>query len=72
MSTLPFQAGDHFEEFRPGFGLWHICHVDRHGHFTRKQLRLSLVNETHTKPYTGPRLLQKTMYLTSLIGWLTW
>ena len=39
-----------------GFGIWHICHVDRHGHFTLKQLRLSLVNETHTKPYTVPRL----------------
>ena len=46
----------HVEDFRPGFGKWHICHVDRHGHFTLKQLRLSLVNETHTKPYTGPRL----------------
>ena len=33
-----------------------VCYVDRHGHFTLKQLRLSLVNETHTKPYTGPRL----------------
>ena len=27
-----------------------------HGHFTLEQLRLSLVNKTHTKPYTGPRL----------------
>ena len=45
-----------FEDFRPGFRFWHICHVDRHGHFTLKQLRLSLVNETHTKPYTRPRL----------------
>ena len=44
----------HFEDFCSGFGLWHICHVDRHGHFTLKQLRLSLVNETHTKPSTGP------------------
>jgi hypothetical protein len=35
------------------------CHVDRHGHFTLKQLRLPVVNETHTKSYTGPRLLTK-------------
>jgi hypothetical protein len=34
----------------------HICHVDRHGHFTLKQLRLPVVNETHTNSYTGPRL----------------
>ena len=33
-----------------------FVHVDRHGHFTLKQLRLSLVIESHTKPYTGPRL----------------
>ena len=46
----------YFEDFRPGFGFWHICHVDRQGDFTLKQLRLSLVNETHTKPYTGPTL----------------
>ena len=31
--------------------------VDRHGHFTLKQLRLPVVNEMHTKSYTGPRLL---------------
>ena len=28
----------HFQDFRPGFRFWHICHVDRHGHFTLKQL----------------------------------
>ena len=52
-------GGGYFEDFRPGFGFLHICHVDRHGHFTLKQLRLSLANDTHTKPYrpTGPRLL---------------
>ena len=31
-------------------------HVDRHGQFTLKQLRLSLVNEMRTNSYTGPRL----------------
>ena len=46
----------HFEDFRPGFGKWHICHVDRHGQFTLKQLRLSLVNEMPTNFCTGPRL----------------
>ena len=46
----------HFEDFRPGFGKWHICHVDRHGQFTLKQLRLSLVNKMPTNSYTGPRL----------------
>ena len=24
---------DRFEDSRPGFGYWHICHVDRHGQF---------------------------------------
>ena len=57
MSTLPFQGRGHFEDFRSGFGLWHICHVERHGHFTLKQLRLSLVNEIPTKLYSGPRLI---------------
>ena len=50
-----FRVG-HFQDFRPGFRFWHICHVDRHGHFTLKQLRLPVVNETHTNSYTGPRL----------------
>jgi hypothetical protein len=45
----------HFQDFRPGFRFWHICHVDRHGHFT--QLRLPVLNETHTNSYTGPRLM---------------
>ena len=48
-----FRAVSFYKDFRPGFEFWHICHVDRHGHFTLKQLRLSLVNETDTKPYTG-------------------
>ena len=51
----------HFQDFRPGFRFWHICHVDRHvdrhGHFTLKQLRLPVLNETHTNSYTGPRLI---------------
>ena len=53
-----FQGGVILRTFVPdsGFGCWHICHVDRHCHFTLKQLRLSLVSETHTKPYPGPRL----------------
>jgi hypothetical protein len=42
MSALPFQGG---------------VHVDRHSHFTLKQLRLPVVNETHTNSYTGPRLV---------------
>ena len=56
MSAVPFQgARGHFQDFHPGFRFWHICHVDRHGHFTLKQLRLPVVNEMHTKSYTGPR-----------------
>ena len=51
-----FRAGS-FEDFRPGFRFWHICHVDRHGQFTLKQLRLSVVSEMHTNIYTGPRLI---------------
>ena len=52
-----FLGGAIFRTFVPdsGFG-FNICHVDRHGHFTLKQLRLSLVNEMHTNSYTGPRL----------------
>ena len=50
-----FRAGS-FSGLRPGFRFWHICHVDHHGHFTLKQLRLPVVNETHTNSYTGPRL----------------
>ena len=57
-----FRAG-HFEDFCHGFGFWHMCHVDRHGPFTLKQLRLSRGNETHTKPYTRPRLFRKTILI---------
>ena len=46
----------HFEDFRPRFMFWHICHVDCHGQYTLKQLRLSVVSEMHTNIYTGPRL----------------
>ena len=46
----------HFEDFRPGFRFGQICHDDRHGQFTLKQLRLSVVSEMHTNSYTGPRL----------------
>ena len=53
MSTLPFQGGDHLQDFCPRFRFWHKCHVDRHGHFTVKLLRLSLVNEVDTNSYTG-------------------
>ena len=55
MSALPFQGGVIFRTFvkDSGFGTY----VDRHGHFTLKQLRLPVVNETHTKSYTGPRLI---------------
>jgi hypothetical protein len=53
----------HFQDFRPGFRFWHICHVDRHGHFTRKQLRLPVLNETHTNSYTGPRLFLDLAHL---------
>ena len=34
--------------------------------FTLKQLRLSLRNETHTKPYTGPR--PHAMYLSIVLS----
>ena len=52
MSTLR----GHIQDFRPRFKFWYICHVDRHGHFSLKRLRLSLVNEVHTNSYTGPKL----------------
>ena len=44
----------HFQDVHPRFGFWHICHANRHGHFTLKQLRLSLVNEMHTNVYSYP------------------
>ncbi len=52
----------HFQAFRPGFSIWHICHVVRHGHFTPKQLRLSVLNEMYTNSYTGPRLMMLLLY----------
>jgi hypothetical protein len=58
-----FRAG-HFQDFRPGFRFSHICHVDRHGHFTLKQLRLPALNELHTNSYTGPRLYSMVPYCT--------
>ena len=53
-----FRAEVIFRTFVPdsGFGTC-ICHVDRHGHFTLKQLRLPVLNETHTNSYTDPSLL---------------
>ena len=53
----PILGCGHFRAFRPGFTLWHTCHVVRHGHFTLKQLRLPVLNEMHTKSCTGPRLV---------------
>jgi hypothetical protein len=60
---------DHFQDFRPAFRFWHICHVDRHGHFTLKQLRLPVLNETHTNIYTGPRLssVLKSVHVSSIV-----
>jgi hypothetical protein len=57
MSTLPFQGGIIFRTFvlDSGFGTY-AMHVDRHGNFTLKQLRLPVLNEMHTNSYTGPRL----------------
>jgi hypothetical protein len=52
MSALPFQGGVIFMTFVPDSGFGTYGHVDRHGHFTLKQLRLPVVNETHTKSYT--------------------
>ena len=46
----PFENSK-FQDIRPGFRYWHICHVDRHGHFTLKQLRLPFLNEMHTNSY---------------------
>ena len=36
--------------------LWHTRYIVRHGHFTLKQLRLSVLNEMPTNSYRGPRL----------------
>ena len=58
----PILGCGYFREFRPGFSLWHTCHVVRHGHFTLKQLTLPLLNEMHTNSCTGPRLNSKQHY----------
>ncbi len=47
----------HFQAFCAGFRICHIRHVVCHGHFTLKQLRLSVLNEMHANSYTGPRLI---------------
>ena len=57
----------HFQDFRPGFRFWHICHVDRRGHFTLKQLRLPVLNETHTNIYTGPKLAMYIFKISKII-----
>jgi hypothetical protein len=72
----------HFQDFRPGFRFWHVYHVDRHGHFTLKQLRLPVLNEAHTNSYTGPRLKLKiqflifnfltTVFLVEIVPYFTW
>ena len=57
-----FRAGSFSgQDVCPGFRFWHICHVDLHGHFTLKQLRLLVLNETHTNSYTAPRLENNTV-----------
>ena len=69
----PILGCGHFRAFRPGFSLWHTCHVVRHGHFTLKQLRLPVLNEMHTNSCTGPRLnglvtsFTKVHYLASFV-----
>jgi hypothetical protein len=67
MSALPFQGGVIFRTFAPDSGFGTYANVDRHGHFTLKQLRLPVLNETHTNIYTGPRLnalllLRRTLF----------
>ena len=69
MSTLPGRG--HFQDFRLGFRFSHICHVDRHGHFTLKQLRLPVVNESHTNSYTGPRLFVYIVMFARIISFKT-
>ena len=46
-------------------GLGQRYHLDRHGQFTLKQLRLSVLNEMHTNSYTGPGL--DTVYFPKLM-----
>ena len=62
----PMLGCGHFRAFRPGFTLWHTCHVVRHGHFTLKQLRLPVLNEMHTNSCTGSRLMvDQTIFKTA-------
>ncbi|CAB4035138.1 Hypothetical predicted protein, partial [Paramuricea clavata] len=61
MTTSKTNPSEHYKHFRKAIAFlfrkfWHICHVDCHGHFTLKQLRLPVLNETHTNSCTGPRL----------------
>ena len=76
-----FRAEVIFSTFVPdsGFGTC-ICHVDRHGHFTLKQLRLPVLNETHTNSYLQildyymemdfPGFIPKTKYIVPYNGTL--
>ena len=62
MRTLPFQGGVILRTFVPDSGFGTYCHVDRHGQFTLKQLRLSVVSEMHTNIYTGPNNLELRIF----------
>jgi hypothetical protein len=68
MSTLQFQGRVILRTFFQDTGFGTYANVDRHGHFTLKQLRLPVLNETHTNSYTGPRLIiESTLVLLSSV-----
>ena len=56
MSALPFQGRVILRTFVPDSGFGSYAMLTTMVILPQKQLRLSVVNRTHTKPYTGPRL----------------
>ena len=56
MSALPFQGGVILKSFVPDSGFGTYAMLTAMVILPLKRLGLFLVNEMHTKPYTGPRL----------------
>ena len=67
MVKASYLGGIGFGRFVPDSGSSSVrYHVDLHGELALKQLRLSVLNETHTTSYTGPRLIYYIIDYTSI------
>ena len=67
MSALPFQGGVIFRTFVPDSGFGTYAMLTAMVILPLEQLRLPVVNEMHTKSYTGPRL--QLLVLPLLLRW---